>query len=166
MLREINFDGIVGPSHNYAGLSPGNIASASHKGDASFPRAAALQGLAKMRANMALGLAQGFLLPLPRPNGSLLRELAAIPGIAVGDNVPYSGQLKGDTLYQHGTLRGLAHALIEVRQDLILGPEGQEEWGERLASVVRKVLAADPSPRLHVIERYGSHTDGPGQGSG
>ncbi|MGE5953330.1 MAG: N-succinylarginine dihydrolase, partial [Qipengyuania vulgaris] len=60
-LVEINFDGIVGPSHNYAGLSLGNIASASHKGDTSYPRAAALQGLAKMRSNMALGLAQGFL---------------------------------------------------------------------------------------------------------
>ena len=75
-LVEINFDGIVGPSHNYAGLSLGNIASASHKGDASFPRAAALQGVAKMRGNMARGLAQGFLLPLPRPNGQLLRDLA------------------------------------------------------------------------------------------
>ena len=103
----------------------------------------------------------------PRLACALLRELAAIPGITVGDNVPYSGQLKGDTLYQHGTLRGLAHALIEVRQDLILGPEGQEEWGERLASVVRRVLAAaDLETRLHVIERYGSHTDGPAQGSG
>ena len=60
-LVEINFDGIVGPSHNYAGLSLGNIASASHKGDASFPRAAALQGIAKMRGNMERGLAQGFL---------------------------------------------------------------------------------------------------------
>lgn len=75
-LQEINFDGIVGPSHNYAGLSLGNIASAHHKGDPSFPRAAALQGLAKMRANMALGLAQGFLLPLLRPNDGLLRDLA------------------------------------------------------------------------------------------
>ena len=75
-LVEINFDGIVGPSHNYAGLSLGNIASASHKGDASYPRAAALQGIAKMRGNMALGLAQGFLLPLPRPNGDLIRGLA------------------------------------------------------------------------------------------
>jgi succinylarginine dihydrolase len=79
VLREINFDGIVGPSHNYAGLSLGNIASESHKGDASFPRAAALQGLAKMRSNMALGLAQGFLLPLPRPNDALLRDLAVGP---------------------------------------------------------------------------------------
>lgn len=103
----------------------------------------------------------------PRLACALLRELTAIPGITVGDNVPYSGQLKGDTLYQHGTQRGLAHALIEVRQDLILGPEGQEEWGERLALVVRKVLAtADLATRLHAIERHGSHTDSPAQGSG
>ncbi len=79
-LREINFDGIVGPSHNYAGLSLGNIASASHGGDTSYPRAAALQGLAKMRANMELGLPQGFLLPLPRPNGALLDALAVDRG--------------------------------------------------------------------------------------
>ncbi|MBU1255065.1 MAG: N-succinylarginine dihydrolase [Alphaproteobacteria bacterium] len=75
-LVEINFDGIVGPSHNYAGLSLGNIASASHKGEPSYPRAAALQGVAKMRSNLELGLAQGFLLPLPRPNFPLIRELA------------------------------------------------------------------------------------------
>ncbi|HQQ09195.1 MAG TPA: N-succinylarginine dihydrolase, partial [Novosphingobium sp.] len=56
MLREINFDGIIGPSHNYAGLSLGNLASASHAGQVSHPRAAALQGLAKMRHNLALGL--------------------------------------------------------------------------------------------------------------
>ena len=73
-LVEINFDGIVGPSHNYAGLSLGNIASASHKCDPSYPRAAALQGLAKMRGNMARGLAQGYLLPLPRPPQRLLLQ--------------------------------------------------------------------------------------------
>ena len=60
MLTEINFDGIIGPSHNYAGLSLGNLASAGHAGNTSYPRAAALQGLAKMRHNLALGLAQGF----------------------------------------------------------------------------------------------------------
>lgn len=74
-LVEINFDGIIGPSHNYAGLSLGNLASASHAGDVSYPRAAALQGLAKMRHNMALGLAQGFLLPLPRPNHRFMDAL-------------------------------------------------------------------------------------------
>lgn len=74
---EINFDGIIGPSHNYAGLSLGNLASAGHAGDVSYPRAAALQGLAKMRHNLALGLVQGFLLPLPRPNGAFLAAIGA-----------------------------------------------------------------------------------------
>lgn len=76
-LTEINFDGIVGPSHNYAGLSLGNIASASNAGDTSYPRAAALQGLGKMRHNLALGLVQGFLLPLPRPNAPFLSAIGA-----------------------------------------------------------------------------------------
>ncbi len=76
-VQEINFDGIVGPSHNYAGLSLGNLASASHGGTRSFPRAAALQGLTKMRHNLALGLAQGFLLPLPRPNPRFLTAIGA-----------------------------------------------------------------------------------------
>jgi succinylarginine dihydrolase len=76
-LREINFDGIVGPSHNYAGLSLGNLASAKNAGQASFPRAAALQGLAKMRHNLRLGLPQGLLLPHPRPNRAWLEQLGA-----------------------------------------------------------------------------------------
>ncbi len=76
-LREINFDGIVGPSHNYAGLSFGNVASMSHAGQLSQPRAAALQGLEKMRANLALGLSQGIFLPHPRPNREWLGKLAA-----------------------------------------------------------------------------------------
>ena len=74
---EINFDGIIGPSHNYAGLSLGNLASAGHAGDTSYPRAAALQGLAKMRHNLALGLVQGFFLPLPRPNQAFLSAIGA-----------------------------------------------------------------------------------------
>jgi succinylarginine dihydrolase len=74
-LREINFDGIVGPSHNYAGLSFGNVASMSHGGDVSEPRAAALQGIDKMRANLALGLAQGIFLPHARPDREWLAEL-------------------------------------------------------------------------------------------
>ena len=74
-LVEINFDGIVGPSHNYAGLSLGNLASAKHGGSVSYPRAAALQGLGKMRHNMGLGLVQGLLCPLPRPNHGLLAAL-------------------------------------------------------------------------------------------
>lgn len=74
-MLEVNFDGLVGPSHNYAGLSLGNIASATHAGATSSPREAALQGLAKMRRMMALGFAQGLLLPHDRPDANWLRQL-------------------------------------------------------------------------------------------
>ncbi|MBA3510883.1 N-succinylarginine dihydrolase [Sphingomonas sp.] len=74
-LIEINFDGIVGPSHNYAGLSLGNLASTRNAGQVSRPRDAALEGLAKMRSNLDLGLAQGVLMPHPRPNRDWLAEL-------------------------------------------------------------------------------------------
>ncbi len=74
-LVEINFDGIVGPSHNYAGLSHGNIASTRNLGATSFPRTAALQGIGKMRHNLDLGLAQGVLLPHRRPNRNWLEAL-------------------------------------------------------------------------------------------
>lgn len=75
MLQEINFDGLIGPTHNYAALSFGNIASQSNAGATSRPRDAALQGLAKMRFVMGLGLTQGYLLPLDRPNTAWLRAL-------------------------------------------------------------------------------------------
>jgi succinylarginine dihydrolase len=74
-LREINFDGIIGPSHNYAGLSRGNLASAANARNVSHPRDAALQGVEKMRHNVRLGLAQGIFLPLPRPNHAWLAAL-------------------------------------------------------------------------------------------
>tara|TARA_R110001599_G_C12240646_1_gene658805 strand:+ start:1028 stop:2290 length:1263 start_codon:yes stop_codon:yes gene_type:complete len=75
-LVEINFDGIIGPSHNYAGLSLGNIASSTNAGATAYPRQAALQGIAKMRHNLELGLAQGFFMPLDRPNEGWLDSLA------------------------------------------------------------------------------------------
>ena len=69
---EVNFDGLIGPSHNYGGLSDGNLASATHAGAVSNPREAALQGLEKMRALLQQGLIQGVLPPLPRPNFDFL----------------------------------------------------------------------------------------------
>ncbi len=75
-LVEINFDGLIGPSHNYAGLSPGNLAATRNAGAVARPRAAALQGIAKMRANLDLGLVQGILLPHPRPDHRWLDSLA------------------------------------------------------------------------------------------
>lgn len=75
MADEVNFDGLVGPTHNYAGLASGNLASAKHQGLTSNPRAAALEGLAKMRALVGLGVKQAILPPQPRPNLPLLHRL-------------------------------------------------------------------------------------------
>lgn len=73
--REVNFDGLVGPTHNYSGLAHGNIASTSHRGLVSNPREAALQGLAKMKALHDAGFTQGVLPPQPRPAIEMLDRL-------------------------------------------------------------------------------------------
>jgi len=72
---EVNFDGLVGPTHNFSGLSQGNVASIASADTLSHPRAAALQGLAKMRRLMELGLKQGVLPPHERPHIGTLRRL-------------------------------------------------------------------------------------------
>src|SRR3954451_9523927 len=72
---EVNFDGLVGPTHSYAGLAYGNVASAKHRHSASNPRAAALQGLAKMKLLADLGLKQAVLPPQERPDVEALRRL-------------------------------------------------------------------------------------------
>lgn len=74
-VQEFNFDGLVGPTHNYAGLAHGNLAAASNQGKTSSPRRAALQGLAKMRALMALGIPQAVLPPHDRPHVASLRQM-------------------------------------------------------------------------------------------
>ena len=75
MKMEVNFDGIPGPTHNYSGMSHGNVASARHAGRASNPREAALQGLAKMRAVASRGFPQAVLPPHERPHLPTLRAL-------------------------------------------------------------------------------------------
>ncbi|HEX8660507.1 MAG TPA: N-succinylarginine dihydrolase [Brevundimonas sp.] len=72
---EANADGLIGPTHSYAGLSPGNLASSLNAGDASNPRAAVLQGLDKMKRLADLGLPQFVLPPHERPNTPFLRSL-------------------------------------------------------------------------------------------
>lgn len=68
--------------------------------------------------------------------GYLLDAFRAAGDLAVGDNEPYSGALEGDTLYTHGTSRGLQHGLIEIRQDLIARQSGVDEWISRLAPIL------------------------------
>jgi succinylarginine dihydrolase len=77
-MREVQFDGLVGPTHNYGGLSPGNVASQLHGGQVSNPRGAAREGLAKMRFVRSLGITQAVLPPHDRPSLSTLRKLGFI----------------------------------------------------------------------------------------
>ena len=78
-----------------------------------------------------------------RLSSRLIETLRADPATVVGDNEPYSGQLEGDCLYRHATSHGLAHALIEVRQDLIGTAQGQQHWAERLSKGLEAIWA-DP----------------------
>ncbi|MGH6924333.1 MAG: N-formylglutamate amidohydrolase [Propylenella sp.] len=95
----------------------------------------------------------------PRFSCALLTSLRAEHGLRVGDNEPYSGALKHDTMYRHGSERGLAHALLEVRNDLIAAPAGVLEWADRLEPLLREILE---DQTLHEIRRYGSAADGDG----
>lgn len=101
----------------------------------------------------------------PRLALPLIEALRAEAGLVVGENVPYTGKLKNDSLYRHGTHRGLAHALIEIRQDLIREPPGQAAWAGRLARILSSLMNGEGlSGKLAVIDYHGSHADAPGPG--
>ncbi len=85
----------------------------------------------------------------------LIDMLAADPLLTVGDNEPYDGALKGDTMYRHAIVNGFAHALIEIRQDLIAEEAGAAAWADRLAPIVD---AINRRPDIHEVRRYGSRT--------
>jgi len=80
-------------------------------------------------------------------------------GLVVGDNEPYDGALRNDTLYHHGTARGLAHLLVEVRQDHIAAEAGANHWAKTIFEVVAP-LAARPEMRKAAF--YGSRAGGAG----
>jgi predicted N-formylglutamate amidohydrolase len=98
----------------------------------------------------------------PRLAVPMIERLSAEAGLRVGDNEPYTGSLKNDTMYRHGTSRGLAHGLLEVRNDLIADPSGVLQWADRIEAVLRDIL---DEPSLHEIRHYGSLSDEPGPAS-
>lgn len=81
----------------------------------------------------------------------LLDRLREEPGLVIGDNEPYSGELENDSMSQHGTRRGLPHVLIEIRQDLVETTEGAQKAGALLTRVLRDVLA-NPTIRMPLGE--------------
>ena len=139
MLTEINFDGIVGPSHNFAGLAFGNLAATRNAGRMSHPRDAALEGIAKMRANLALGLAQGILLPHDRPNERWLAGLAttmATAGPALRANAMSASAMwaanAATVSPAPDTADGRCHLTVA---NLVTMPHRSHEWPETLAQL-------------------------------
>jgi predicted N-formylglutamate amidohydrolase len=85
----------------------------------------------------------------------LIDMLAEDATLTVGDNEPYDGALRGDTMYRHAIVNGFAHALIEIRQDLIADDAGAEAWAARLAPIID---AINRRPDIHQARQYGSRT--------
>ncbi len=150
-VREINFDGIVGPSHNYAGLSLGNLASSRNAGQVSRPRAAALQGVEKMRANLRLGLAQGILLPPPRPN----REWLAALGTTFEEAEPQiaANAISASAMWAANAATvspapdcgdGKCHLTVANLKSM---PHRSHEWPATLAQL--RIAFADPAFTVH-----------------
>ena len=93
----------------------------------------------------------------PRIAEPLIAALRAEGDLVVGDNEPYAGALANDCMYRHASRRGLAHALIEIRQDLIGDAGGAEAWAARLARIVADL---DRLAGVHEVRHYGSHAGG------
>lgn len=91
----------------------------------------------------------------PRAVRPLLDMLAEDVALTVGDNEPYDGALRGDTMFKHCIVPGIAHALIEIRQDLIADETGANEWAERLAPILDDL---NRRPDIHEYRQFGSRT--------
>jgi len=151
-LTEINFDGVIGPSHNYAGLSLGNLASSRNAGSISQPRGAALQGIEKMRANMDIGLAQGFFLPQRRPNRDWLAMIGATPENA--EPTILANAMSASPMWTANaatvspspdTQDGRCHLTVA---NLMTMPHRSHEWRETLAQL-RLAFADDSHFAVH-----------------
>ncbi|MEP9399109.1 N-formylglutamate amidohydrolase [Mesorhizobium sp. KR2-14] len=85
----------------------------------------------------------------------LIELLAQDRTLIIGDNEPYDGALRGDTMFRHAIVNGYAHALIEIRQDLIADEATADDWAARLAPIVD---AINDRPDIHQVKQFGSRT--------
>lgn len=175
-MPELNLDGLVGPSHNYAGLSLGNLAATRNAGEVSAPRRAAVQGLAKMQRMLALGLPQGLLLPHRRPNAGLLRALgfagpdeAVLAAAAAEDPQLLAAAFSASAMWTANaatvspapdTADGRTHLTVA---NLVTMPHRAQEWPETLAQLrlafgdSRHFMVHEPVPPAFGDEGAANH---------
>lgn len=150
--RERRLDGFYRPYHDAVGAMIASVAQAS--GKAPFILSVhsftpAMQGIARP---WHVGILWDLDDRVARP---LIDMLAQDRNLVVGDNEPYDGALRGDTMFKHAIVNGFPHALIEIRQDLIADQKGAIAWAERLAPIVD---AIDRRPDIHQVKMFGSRT--------
>lgn len=150
--RERRLDGFYRPYHDAVGAMIASVAQASGKAPFIFSVHSftpAMQGIARP---WHVGILWDLDDRVARP---LIDMLAQDRNLVVGDNEPYDGALRGDTMFKHAIVNGFAHALIEIRQDLIADQKGALAWAERLAPIVD---AIDRRPDIHQVKMFGSRT--------
>jgi predicted N-formylglutamate amidohydrolase len=150
--RERRLENFYRPYHD----AVGSMIASVHEATGAAPLVVSLHSFTPTMQGRARPWHVGILWDLddraPRP---LINLLAQDPSLVVGDNEPYDGALRGDTMYRHAIVNGFAHGLIEVRQDLIADGPGVAAWATRLAPIIEEINAmAD----MHVVRQYGSRT--------
>ncbi len=155
--RERRLDRFYRPYHDAVGAMIKSVAQASNQAPFVFSVHSftpAMQGRARpWHAGVLWDLDDRAALPL-------IGMLSEDPTLVVGDNEPYDGALRGDTMFRHAIVNGFAHALLEIRQDLIADESGAADWAERLAPIIDLI---NRRPDIHVVKQFGSRT-GPVRG--
>jgi predicted N-formylglutamate amidohydrolase len=150
--RERRLDRFYRPYHDAVGAMIASVARAS----ASAPFILSVHSFTPVMQGLVRPWHVGILWDrddrVARP---LIDMLAEDKSLIVGDNEPYDGALRGDTMFRHAIVNGFAHALIEIRQDLIAGRKDAIAWAERLAPIVD---AINRRPDIHQVKRFGSRT--------
>jgi predicted N-formylglutamate amidohydrolase len=150
--RERRLDGFYRPYHDAVGAMIASVAQASGKAPFIF----SVHSFTPVMQGIARPWHVGILWDLDdRVARPLIDTLAQDKSLVVGDNEPYDGALRGDTMFKHAIVNGFAHALIEIRQDLIADSKGALTWAERLAPIVD---AIDRRPDIHDVKMFGSRT--------
>jgi predicted N-formylglutamate amidohydrolase len=150
--RERRLDGFYRPYHDAVGAMIASVAHASGKAPFIFSVHSFTPVMQGIERPWHVGILWDLDDRVARP---LIDMLAEDKNLIVGDNEPYDGALRGDTMFKHAIVNGFAHALIEIRQDLIADQKGALAWAERLAPIVD---AIDRRPDIHQVKMFGSRT--------
>ncbi len=150
--RERRLDDFYRPYHDAVGAMIASVAQASGKA----PFILSVHSFTPVMQGVIRPWHVGILWDLDdRAARPLIDMLAGDPALTVGDNEPYDGALRGDTMYRHAIVNGFAHALVEIRQDLIASDADARAWAGRLAPIVD---AIDRRPDIHEVKIFGSRT--------